>query len=655
MTVREHLWFYARLKGLDRLETNVEMKQLLIDTNLEKKRNEYSKNLSGGMQRKLSVAIAFVGGSKTVILDEPSAGVDPQGRRSIWDLLFKYRQNRTIIISTHHMDEADVLGDRIAIISNGKLKAHGTSYFLKNTFGRGYYLTIAKKPLDNNDNDSTLTTITPNSTDSGVSSLIENEDRLNEEQILKNMTDYQDLRINNFIKKKFPNAILTENIGTEITYSISNKIEFTQTYEKCFSQLESNMNDLGIDSIGVSDTTLEEIFIRLADEPKSNTFKNKQFFGMFKTKKIRDYKLSEEKLEEYSKLTKLRVKYSFNMFFIQLYALLVKRLQRVKRNVKGFFAEIVLPVLFVCLALLVAILAPKEADQPALELHPWYYSTPNKMFLSKSSSLDHSRTFYNSTNAYEQILEPTTAVNKITDTFFQNAGLGTRCVNNYRILITPQANLYSKSNQYFSCLDADYTLLNNLTIPDLSTLNQLNAVNYTYKKLSPDCDCSKGFPACAPGAGGDIKFRSVYILKTKDQLYDLTSRNVTDWLIKTEFNSDFFQKRFAGFEFQAPNNNINNNQTNQFYLNFNNFTQTYSNLLNFDLMTNLNSFSSPIISNQIIKIWYNLKGYDTSVSYLNVINNAILRSKINDLNEMNNSSFYVDPNSHAIVAYNHPM
>ena len=152
------------------------------------------------MQRKLSVAIAFVGGSKTVILDEPSAGVDPQGRRSIWDLLFKYRQNRTIIISTHHMDEADVLGDRIAIISNGKLKAHGTSYFLKNTFGRGYYLTIAKKLLDNNDNDSTLTTITPNSIDSGVSSLIENEERLNEEQILKNMTDYQDLKIHDFIK-----------------------------------------------------------------------------------------------------------------------------------------------------------------------------------------------------------------------------------------------------------------------------------------------------------------------------------------------------------------------------------------------------------------------------------------------------------------------
>ena len=106
---------------------------------------ELSKNLSGGMQRKLSVAIAFSGGSRTVILDEPSAGVDPNGRRSIWDLLFKFREGRTIIVSTHHMDEADVLGDRIAIVSNGRLIAHGTSFFLKNNFGRGYYLTISKK------------------------------------------------------------------------------------------------------------------------------------------------------------------------------------------------------------------------------------------------------------------------------------------------------------------------------------------------------------------------------------------------------------------------------------------------------------------------------------------------------------------------------
>ena len=120
LTVKEHMWFFARLKGLDRLSTYIEIEKLLDDTGLRPKKSDFAKNLSGGMQRKLSVAIAFVGGSKTVILDEPSAGVDPSGRRGIWDLLFKYKKGRTIIISTHHMDEADVLGDRIAIISNGK-------------------------------------------------------------------------------------------------------------------------------------------------------------------------------------------------------------------------------------------------------------------------------------------------------------------------------------------------------------------------------------------------------------------------------------------------------------------------------------------------------------------------------------------------------
>ena len=93
---------------------------MLEDLGLPQKRKSRVDCLSGGMQRKLSVAIAFIGGSRTVILDEPTAGVDPYARRAIWDLLVKYKTGRTILLSTHHMDEADLLGDRIAIISNGK-------------------------------------------------------------------------------------------------------------------------------------------------------------------------------------------------------------------------------------------------------------------------------------------------------------------------------------------------------------------------------------------------------------------------------------------------------------------------------------------------------------------------------------------------------
>lgn len=79
-----------------------------------------------------------------MVLDEPTAGVDPYSRRSIWDLLIKYKENRTIILTTHFMDEADLLGDRIAIINNGKLVCVGSSLFLRAQYGNGYYLTLVK-------------------------------------------------------------------------------------------------------------------------------------------------------------------------------------------------------------------------------------------------------------------------------------------------------------------------------------------------------------------------------------------------------------------------------------------------------------------------------------------------------------------------------
>lgn len=92
------------------------------------------------MQRKLSVGIALCGNSKVVLCDEPTSGMDPAARRSLWDLLQKEKKGRTILLSTHFMDEADILGDRIAIMSDGELKACGSSFFLKKKYGVGYHL-----------------------------------------------------------------------------------------------------------------------------------------------------------------------------------------------------------------------------------------------------------------------------------------------------------------------------------------------------------------------------------------------------------------------------------------------------------------------------------------------------------------------------------
>lgn len=90
------------------------------------------------------MAIAFAGRSKVIILDEPTSGMDTSARRYIWELLKTYKNDRIIILTTHFMDEADYLGDRIGIMGEGKMICCGSSIYLKNRFGVGYNLTFVK-------------------------------------------------------------------------------------------------------------------------------------------------------------------------------------------------------------------------------------------------------------------------------------------------------------------------------------------------------------------------------------------------------------------------------------------------------------------------------------------------------------------------------
>ena len=112
---------------------------------LEAKRNSFTKTLSGGQKRRLSIGMAFVGGSQMVFLDEPTSGVDCSARRDIWQLLKKYKENRVIVLTTHFMDEADHLADRVGILNCGKLVRYGSPHRLKQQACMRYTLTIAKK------------------------------------------------------------------------------------------------------------------------------------------------------------------------------------------------------------------------------------------------------------------------------------------------------------------------------------------------------------------------------------------------------------------------------------------------------------------------------------------------------------------------------
>ena len=90
------------------------------------------------------MAIAMIGNSKIVLLDEPSSGMDTTARRILWEMLKKNKSGKIIILTTHYMDEADILGDRIAIMAEGDVQCTGSSLFLKNRYGVGYNLKISK-------------------------------------------------------------------------------------------------------------------------------------------------------------------------------------------------------------------------------------------------------------------------------------------------------------------------------------------------------------------------------------------------------------------------------------------------------------------------------------------------------------------------------
>lgn len=142
LTVREHLQMWSRIKGVPKQNVDAVTSFFIKKCGLEKKTNTLSKNLSGGQKRKLQLAIMFTGGSNVCCIDEVSSGLDPVSRRMIWDILLAFRSTHTMILTTHFLDEADLLSDNIAILSKGVLQAQGTPIDLKQKLGQGYRVFI---------------------------------------------------------------------------------------------------------------------------------------------------------------------------------------------------------------------------------------------------------------------------------------------------------------------------------------------------------------------------------------------------------------------------------------------------------------------------------------------------------------------------------
>ena len=311
MTVREHLKLYAKIKGVTK-DINSEIEEVLKDIDLFHKIDYKAKLLSGGQKRKLSVAIAFIGGSKVILLDEPTSGMDAQARRLLWNMIKKYKEGRLIILTTHNMDEADNLGDRIAIMSQGKILTCGSSLFLKKKFGTGYELTVVKSEGNGEE---------------------------------------QDKRICEEVLEVCKNSRFVMDFGQELKFKLSDLD--SKCFKDLFERLErkKEVEDSGVSGFGISLTTLEEVFLKVNNLDKEND--DKIVKEDEKAEKNDIVEQSTLVIKEDIKLKTLdQLRYSSNsiIFFNQFVALIKKRFIFFSRDIGSLMCQIFIPIFLILIA-----------------------------------------------------------------------------------------------------------------------------------------------------------------------------------------------------------------------------------------------------------------------------------------------------------------
>ncbi|KAM7026022.1 phospholipid-transporting ATPase ABCA7 [Acridotheres tristis] len=632
LTVEEHVWFYGRLKGLSEQQVQEEMEQLLQDTGLPHKRREQTRNLSGGMQRKLSVAIAFVGGSRVVILDEPTAGVDPFSRRSIWELLLKYRKGRTIILSTHYMDEAELLGDRTAIISQGRLCCCGSPLFLKARLGTGYHLTLVKRERSGTGgNTGTVPGVTKKD---GSDSEHSSDTGLGSERG-SDASGMDVAQLSALIQKLVPGSRLVEDIGHEVLFVLPYSGAKDGAFGELFRELDAHLGELGVSSYGISDTTLEEIFLKVAEDTVLGTDTTGTMKGAVPGE-MGDGDVADGEMAEEPRETDLlrgaagqacgRVR-GWALTCRQLRALFTKRMLHARRSTRGFLAQIVLPAVFVCIALLFSLIVPPFGKYPPLQLQPWMYGKQFTFFSNDAPG------------------DPDTA--RLLDALLAEPGFGTKCMK-------------EEGKATGLCPPASHP--DGFSAPSAppSLLEVLRRGNWTRTEPSPPCQCSgpgahRMLPECPEGAGG---LPPPQVQRgTGDILQNLTGRNISDYLVKTypqiirqELRNKKWvnEQRYGGFSLGAGSSQAlpSAAEVDQAVLELRVLLNITPGSPSDRLLANLSRFIEGLDARRNIKVWFNNKGWHAMVSFLNVASNGLLRARLPP---------GTDPARFGITATNHPL
>ena len=323
LTIREHLELFSIFKGVPKEKLDEEINKTLRDFQIIDISNMIARNLSAGQRRKLSIAISVIGGSQVIFLDEPSSGMDITSRRNLWDILKRLSDGRIIILTTHYMEEASVLGKRIGIINAGKMKCIGSPLFLIEKYGRFMSLNITK--------------------DVGAI----NNDIVEFVKSLAKNVEYE---------------ILSEEIMFRVPVKDDNneekKLKKIIDIPKFFKEFDENIDRLKISSYSVSMPTLEDVFLNVAAEDikKNQNQKEKEKELLIQNQLVNDKLLySLDLKEKYTEKEKFK-----NDFFICL----KRRYLITLRDMKGILMEILGPILLVLFGLLISKLQIQDKSGP---------------------------------------------------------------------------------------------------------------------------------------------------------------------------------------------------------------------------------------------------------------------------------------------------
>ncbi|KAF2690427.1 putative ABC transporter [Lentithecium fluviatile CBS 122367] len=239
MTVLEQLEFYAGIRGV--LDAKRNARQIVTAVGLEKFAKSMASRLSGGNKRKLSLGIALIGNPELVLLDEPSSGMDPLAKRVMWKTLTKFASGRSVLLTTHSMEEADHLADRVGVLANRMLDL-GTTSHLRQKHGYGFHIQL-------------ICTSAPHTSAEEIET------------------------VKQWVSATFPGAEeegypyhgqLRYNIPAHGPNTGENAIEKSEDEDlsvgKLFVSLEENKEKLGIQFYSVSPSTFDEVFLRVVEK-----------------------------------------------------------------------------------------------------------------------------------------------------------------------------------------------------------------------------------------------------------------------------------------------------------------------------------------------------------------------------------------------------